>query len=218
MAGAFECRVGVACAAASSLGIEGSHLFFLGYPDGGLHQLASGPPDRPYMSKYTRFSFVHYDDTVSPGAAYTGHNLLADLNTVFNTVKPTVVLAPSPRDAHADHRTTGELVGRILAERNETGIARWWIVHGGVEWPLPKGLRMNLPLFLPPRGRGLDWQRVDLTPAEEEVKLLALRGHRSQLAVSRRFLHAFVRRNELISTVPLPRSPQPWRGTNRRQR
>ena len=199
-----ERRMGEARAAAAALGVDGSHLFFLGYPDRGLQGITAGPPNQRWLSKYTRFSRVHYSDAFSPGAAYTGSNLSADLHAIFALVKPDVVLAPSPLDAHADHRITGELVMGILEGLNEPEIARWWIVHGGVEWPLPKGLRLDLPLFLPPRGRSLDWQRVDLTREQQMVKLQALRAHKSQLSLSSRFLHAFVRRNELVSTGPLP--------------
>lgn len=199
-----ELRMGEARAAAATLGVDDSHLFFLGYPDRGLQGITTGPPDRLWLSKYTRSSLVHYPDAFSPGADYTEMNLFADLTAVFALVKPDVVLAPSPLDAHADHRVTGELIMRILDTLHQPIIARWWIVHGGVEWPLPKGLRMELPLFLPPRGRGLDWQRVDLTRQQQEVKLQALRAHRSQLNLSSRFLNAFVRRNELVSTGPLP--------------
>ncbi len=190
--------------AAQVLGVPSDHLFFLNYPDGGLQHLFLDYYVRPYRSTYTGLAAVSHADALSPGAAFTGENLQRDLTTVFDQVNPTVVLAPSPQDRHPDHRTAGDLTLRILGNANEVIKARWWIVHGGLEWPLPKGLRPRLPLYPPPRGRGLPWQRVDLTPEQEDVKLHALQAHRTQMSFEPRFMRAFVRRNELWSPEPLP--------------
>ncbi|WP_407938925.1 hypothetical protein [Meiothermus taiwanensis] len=38
----------------------------------------------------------------------------------------------------------------VAAER-----LRFWMVHGGLEWPLPKGLHPQLPLEPTPWGKGL---------------------------------------------------------------
>ncbi|MCL6569368.1 MAG: PIG-L family deacetylase, partial [Meiothermus silvanus] len=119
-------------------------------------------------------------------------------------VKPTLILAPSPQDAHPDHRATGELAIRVLGRRGELERLRYWIVHGGLEWPLPKGLHPALPLEPPPRGRGLPWERLDLDSEEEQTKLEATRAHVSQMELLSRFMLAFVRKNELYSPTPLP--------------
>lgn len=202
-------RMGEARSAALALGVPAANLYFLGYPDGGLQRLFLDYFTQPYRSKYTDQTAVSYAAALSPGAEYTGENLLKDLQTVFDQVAPTVVLAPSPEDRHPDHRTAGDLTLRILGASGTVDSARWWIVHGGLEWPLPKGLRENLPLYPPPRGHGLEWQRVDLTPAQEAVKLAAVNAHNTQVEIEPRFMHAFVRRNELLSTTPLPQSGGP---------
>lgn len=199
-----ERRIGEAKDAAKVLGVPAENLTFLDYPDGGLQRMFLDYYTQPYRSTYTGLNQVTYADALSPGSAFTGENLLADLKSVFERVNPTVVLAPSPEDRHPDHRTAGDLSLRILGETGSAHKGRWWIVHGGVEWPLPKGLRPNLPLFPPPRGRGLAWQRVDLTPEQEDVKLNALRAHKTQIDFEPRFMVAFVRRNELLSAEPLP--------------
>lgn len=201
-------RVGEARAAAHVLGVPGDHLVFLDYPDAGLQRLFLDYYERPYRSPTTGLSAVAYEGALSPGAAFTGEHFMRDVRSVFDAVGPTVVLAPSPEDRHPDHRTAGDAVLRIFGAFEAAGVtpprAEWWIVHGAVEWPLPKGLRPRLPLYPPPRGRGLPWQRVDLTPEEVGVKREAVRAHRSQMEVEARFMDAFVRRNELLSLEPLP--------------
>lgn len=189
--------------AAGILGIPEANLYFLGYPDRGLLPLITDPLRR-YRSPLTGMDRVPYPETLSPGAAYTGQNLERDLEGVLDRVKPTLILAPSPQDAHPDHRATGELAIRVLGRRGELERLRCWIVHGGLEWPLPKGLHPTLPLEPPPRGRGLEWERLDLDPQEVQTKLEATRAHASQMELLSRFMLAFVRQNELLSPTPLP--------------
>ena len=189
--------------AAGILGIPEANLYFLGYPDRGLLPLITDPLRR-YRSPLTGMDRVPYPETLSPGAAYTGQNLERDLEGVLDRVKPTLILAPSPQDAHPDHRATGELAIRVLGRRGELERLRYWIVHGGLEWPLPKGLHPTLPLEPPPRGRGLEWERLDLDPQEVQTKLEATRAHASQMGLLSRFMLAFVRQNELLSPTPLP--------------
>jgi LmbE family N-acetylglucosaminyl deacetylase len=202
-------RMGEARAAAKVLGVPLANLRFLGYPDRGLQRLFLDYYYEPFTSPYTGVSAVPYPDALSPGVAYTGENLERDTRRLIEQIRPTVVLAPSPEDAHPDHRTTGDLVIRILGQRRELSIARFWIVHGGLEWPLPKGLHPGLPLEPPPRGRALEWARVSLKPDQVSKKLEAVRAHRSQILILGRFMEAFVRQNELISPDPLPEAPPP---------
>lgn len=193
-------RMAEARQAASALGLHPSHLHFLCYPDRGLLHLFLEHYCTPYTSPQTRLDRVAYPGCRTPGAPYTGQALEADLEGVMAQVRPTLLLAPSPLDAHADHRATGYLALRLL----RPGLsALFWIVHGGVEWPLPKGLHPTLPLEPPPRGRGLPWQRLDLTPPVRAAKEAALLAYRSQMEILGRFLLAFVRQNELFSPHPL---------------
>lgn len=197
-------RMGEARAGAKLMGVPEDHLRFLGYPDQGLLRLFLDYYYYPFTAPHTGVDRVPYPGTLSPGALYTGENLERDLERVLDEIKPTVVLAPSPLDAHPDHRATGDLVLRILGKRKELHKARFWIVHGGLEWPLPKGLHPGLPLEPPPRGRRLPWQRVPLTEAQIQTKLAAARAHHSQIIIIGRFMEAFVRQNELLSPLPLP--------------
>ncbi|WP_019586219.1 PIG-L deacetylase family protein [Deinococcus apachensis] len=206
LAGLGTRRIGEATRAAGALGVPRAHLTFLGYPDGGLLHLFLENYAQPYASRYTRATRVPYPQALSPGAPYTGESVNRDLGRVLDRVRPDLVLAPSPEDRHPDHRATSYFVTRLLARRGETGRLRFWIVHGGLEYPLPKGLHRGLPLMVPPRGEGLAWERVDLSGAQEDGKLRALREHRSQMNVMDRFLLAFVRENELLTRQVVPQT------------
>ena len=205
-----ERRIEEARAAAAALGLDPEALTFLGYPDGGLMHLLLNHYQHPYASKSTGVARVPYDDALSTGAEYTGRSLERDLARVVERIDPTVVLTCSPRDAHRDHRAAGYATMRVLGERAfETRIG-WYIVHGAYEYPLPKGYWPTLPLYPAPRGRGMPWRRVDLTPEQVERKARAIRAHASQVSVMRRFLLAFARRNELVSPVPIPVRDELW--------
>lgn len=197
-------RIEEARSAAKVLGVPQANLRFLGYPDQGLQRLFLDYYYEPYTSPRTGASTVPYAGTLSPGVAYTGQNLERDVELLFQQIQPTLVLAPSPEDAHGDHRTTGDLAIRVLGKRKELAKGRFWIVHGGLEWPLPKGLHTQLFLQPPPRGRGLEWTRVMLSKEQVKTKLQAIRAHASQTALLNRFMQAFVRQNELLTPEPLP--------------
>ncbi|MDW8426599.1 MAG: PIG-L family deacetylase, partial [Meiothermus sp.] len=199
-----QTRMQEARKAAEVLGVPSEHLRFLGYPDQGLLRLFLDYYYFPYTAPRTGVNRVPYPGTLSPGALYTGENLERDVERLFEEIRPTLVLAPSPLDAHPDHRATGDLALRLLGKRRELDRARFWIVHGGLEWPLPKGLHKSLPLEPPPRGHGLPWQRVPLQLEQVERKLEAARAHHSQILILGRFMEAFVRSNELLSPLPLP--------------
>ncbi|WP_216318935.1 PIG-L deacetylase family protein [Deinococcus aestuarii] len=194
-------RIREATRAAAALGVPASHLFFLGYPDGALLHMLTANSSAPTVSPHTGATRVPYPQALSPGAPYTAASLRRDLSTVLGRVRPDVVLLPSTHDFHHDHVATSLVTAQLLAARGETGRERLWIVHGGLEWPVPKGLHEGFPLLIPPRGRHLAWTRFGLTGGQQDTKLRALRAHASQMEVMPRFMEAFVRENELI-TLP----------------
>jgi LmbE family N-acetylglucosaminyl deacetylase len=194
-----EVRIAEARAAMATLGVEPSQMLFLGYPDRGLHPLLTDYYTRTFRSKYTGSSNVLYAEALSPGAEYQGRNLERDFDAVLERVQPSIVLAPSPEDRHPDHSAAGELALRALARRQLAGRVRFWIVHGGTTWPRPHRYRPNLPMPAPAFTADLGWERFDLTPAERERKLAALRAHRSQMQLMRPFLIAFVRADEIFA-------------------
>ncbi|OLV15708.1 hypothetical protein [Deinococcus marmoris] len=128
------------------------------------------------------------------------------------------MLLPSTSDFHKDHIATSLFTQEALKQRGWTPHARYWIVHGRLEWPVPKGLHEGFPLPISPRGFHLLRQRVDLNQQDENQKLEALQAHSSQTMGMRRFMEAFVRQNELIypDRNRQPRRRHEERGRGRR--
>jgi len=79
-----------------------------------------------------------------------------DFNGVLERVKPTLVLAPSLQDTHPDHRGTGLLVWRTMTARGEQDRVRYWIVHGGREWPAPPGYHPSFAQTVAIRGGSVE--------------------------------------------------------------
>jgi LmbE family N-acetylglucosaminyl deacetylase len=190
--------------AASILGVAGDQLFFLGYPDGGVLKLITDNYATPFTSRFTSASAVPYSQAMYPGHPYTGQSLESDFGSVLDHVRPTLVLAPSPRDAHPDHRAAGILTLRALAARHEPSNGRYWIVHGGRLWPIPRGYDPERDLPPPPLGRRSSQASFELQPAEVHGKYLAVSAYRTQTNVMPSFLLSFVRRNEWYSSIPPP--------------
>ena len=195
--------------AAEILGVPEEERVFLGYPDQGLLRLFLTHYYLPFTSPHTALVKVSYPGSRSPGAPYTGQALEADLESVVQEFAPTRVLTPGPRDAHPDHQATAYFAMRILGKLGWEDKLRYYIIHGGYEYPLPKGLHPRLPLYPAPRGRRLPWRRVELTEAQVQRKLEATRAHVSQLRLIGNFMLAFVRRNELFSPLPIPVQARP---------
>ncbi len=191
-------------AAAAALGLEEAALTFLSYPDQGLLRLFLTHYYLPYVSPHTELERVSYPGSYRLGAEYTGRELESDLERIIRDYVPTRVLAPSPRDAHPDHQATAYFAMRVLGKLGWEERLRYYIVHGGYEYPLPKGLHPRLPLYPAPRGRRLPWRRLELNDEQVERKLAAVRAHASQMRLLREFMLAFVRRSELSSPLPIP--------------
>ena len=190
--------------AATILGVPPDRLYFLGYPDRGLFPLVTDYYATPYRSKFTDAGAVPYTNALFPGHTYTGQNLERDFGSVLERVHPTLVLAPSPRDSHPDHRATGVATIRAMSRRNELSRVRYWIVHGGGFWPTPSGYLPGLEMSPAPLGQGLSQTPFKLEPGEEEHKHLAISAYHTQMDVMSSFLLSFVRTSELYSMNPVP--------------
>lgn len=196
-------RMAEASRVAELLDVAPGERFFLGYPDGGIAHLLHDNHDLPYRSAHTGVSAVPYGEAFLPGAAYTGGNLERDLRAVIDRVQPTWVLAPTPLDEHEDHRATGELVIRAMRALGRLDRVRYWIVHGGFEWPWPRGLHMDAALVAPRRARALPWHDFALLPQERAEKASAVRVYKTQMRLTSSFMLSFVKRNEIYSSAPL---------------
>ncbi len=197
-------RLREARAAAAMLGVPGASQFVLGYPDRGIEALLGSYFNRSYRSRYTANTHVRYAGAVSPDASYTGANLEHNMMQVLDEFRPTLVFAPAPQDLHPDHRASGELVQRILAQRGELAALRYWIIHAH-HWPRPYGLNPALSLLPPPAAAALAWHSLPLSASDRTGKLAAISAHESQLRIMGPLMKAFVRANELFA----PAAPAP---------
>jgi LmbE family N-acetylglucosaminyl deacetylase len=197
-----ERRMREARAATALLGVPAAGKLFLGYPDRGVAALLGAHYRVPYRSRFTAAAAVPYAGAVFPGHPYTGASLERDFAAILARVRPTLVLAPSPRDSHPDHSAAGLLTLRALARLDELSAVRLWIVHGGEGWPAPRGLYPGLPLTPAPRAAGVPVAPFALEPLEEDTQLAALRAYETQLRTLAPFLLAFVRTTELFSAAP----------------
>jgi LmbE family N-acetylglucosaminyl deacetylase len=197
-------RMQEAVRAAELLDVAPAQRFFLGYPDGGITYLLGDNHDLPYRSPHTGVAAVPYARAFLPGAAYTGASLEQSLRAVIDRVQPTWVLAPTPLDEHEDHRATGALVIRTMEGLGHLDRVRYWIVHGGIGWPWPRGLHPEEALVPPARARALPWEDFPLVPPERDQKASAIRVYDTQMRLTSSFMLSFVKRNEIYSAAPLP--------------
>jgi LmbE family N-acetylglucosaminyl deacetylase len=192
-------RMEEARSAGARLGVITAGQLFLGYPDGGLLELLGEHRTTPYTSPTTGASAVPYSDALHPGHPYTGESLERDFLEVLARVRPSLILAPTPLDAHADHRAAGLLAQALGARSPGAPAVLYWIVHGGAGWPKPADLMPGIPLTAAPLARQLGQTTFELAPAEEDGKLAALQAYQTQLRLTAPFLLSFVRTNELYS-------------------
>jgi len=199
-----ERRMREARTATSLLGVPAQGQLFLGYPDRGLAELLAAHRTLPYTSPFNGAAAVPYPDALYPAHPYSGASLERDLAAVIERVHPTLILAPTPLDAHPDHRAAGEATIEVATRLELLGAVRYWIVHGGEGWPSPRGLVKGVPLTPAPLMHGIAQTPFVLAPGEEDRKQRALEAYATQMRVLAPFLLAFVRSDELFATLPSP--------------
>jgi LmbE family N-acetylglucosaminyl deacetylase len=219
-------------AALAVLGVPAERITFLGYPDGGIAQLWNRhwTPDEPYRSAFTGCTRSPYPDSFRRSAVYCGQDLMQDLETLLQRLKPDWLYVPHPGDDHPDHWATHCFAVAALEEMRDRRArlgADWqpndarlstYLVHRG-DWPVPQGLHREARLVPPASMARLDTQWSTMTLPEQAMadKEAALRCYRSQTAVMKRFLTSFIRQDELFGAMqpelltPTAPGQRPWR-------
>ena len=192
------------------LGIPPERILFLGYPDRGLMALADQgrEPGRPFVSPFTKASASPYGLAFRPQAAYTGSDIMRDLDAVLLGVRPTVVLTHHEADRHRDHQALNRLVRQAIRSLERHDLVPGprlytYLVHA---WDFPRPLRyMPDASLLPPKSLQAShhWVRFDLTADELAAKQAAIGEYRSQLdsPYLRLLLMSFLRQNELFAVA-----------------
>jgi len=195
-----------AIAAVRRLGLGGSSVRFLGFPDGGLAELWRTHWALPYVSPYTGKNRPPYADTADPRVEYEGRDLTAVMARLLADFRPTVVIMPHPNDTHPDHSSASwfvtEAVQRVEAQGRLPQDVRLltYLVHYP-SWPKLIGPAQDRRLVPIAGIAGTEWSEADLTPEELAAKRAALAEYKSQLDVMRGFLRSFAGENELLAAV-----------------
>ena len=194
--------------AMAELGVPAPHVYFLGFPDGGLDTLWRTHWDGdPLSSPTTGYDHVPYLTAWRPDVPYHGKTLLGLLLEVLEEVKPDRLVLPSAFDTHPDHwaaNAFATLAWAVSAQRNPTfcGMERLgYLVHWPT-WPMPLNYRPQMPLEAPLlllRAGEEPWHSESIAPAEVEKKRCALMAHASQAELIKPFMLAFCRSTEVFS-------------------
>lgn len=192
-------RMQEARTAAAVLGLQPQNLVFLGYPDAGLSSIFMRTwSSQPYRSGVTNTSSVPYAESVVAGQPQTARNLLADVEHVIASFRPTVIAYPNSVDNHPDHQATCLFVTAALADLQIDPRRLEYVVHAD-GWPRPFRFDPFADLYAPPAVHilGLHEEIIRLAPGEIDVKTRAIRAHASEL-LPLATLFVFVRRTEIF--------------------
>lgn len=194
--------------AMAEIGVPEQHLFFLGFPDGGLDALWRTHWDEsPWMSTTTGHSSVSYLSAWRPDVPYLGRPLLSLLLAIYEEVRPDSVILPSAFDTHPDHWATNAFATLAWAEMtrrdvNWRRVPRWgYLVHWPT-WPSPLAYRPQMPAKVPQEIRRLEqepWHTESLEESAVERKRRALLAHESQAELIKLFMMAFCRSTEVFA-------------------
>lgn len=106
------------------LGLQVKDVFFLGFPDDGLHILwtaAHWRKGHPWRSPHTGWLRPPSRDPILSGLSYSGQELEIALGRLLRKWKPQCVVLPDPRDRHPDHCAAGVFVLDVLRSLSAGG-------------------------------------------------------------------------------------------------
>ncbi len=147
-------REGESVAGLAALGVREDHVFFLGYPDGGLAQLGRTPlpPRRRIIDGACQLGNTTYGARgfgrheyhrarFGAPAVYTRENAVSDLVALLADLRPTDVIVTHPEDTHPDHAAAYTLLRSAIDRLPEGPAPRVHraMVHNGDCWPTGMG-------------------------------------------------------------------------------
>jgi LmbE family N-acetylglucosaminyl deacetylase len=168
-----------------TLGVK--DLVLLDGPDGGL--------DAMWKSRTRGTPYVSPESGRGP---FFGATLVAGLREVIDFARPTLVVAPDPRDHHPDHAAAGRFTMAALDSMHGSPNVLTYLVHDTV-WPPEHPPDDLLPRPAAREYDGTPWVSFVLTPEEIEIKRAALAAYRSERPMLGGLLDRFVRRNEVFA-------------------
>ncbi|MCX6842303.1 MAG: PIG-L family deacetylase [candidate division WOR-3 bacterium] len=199
-------RIEEAKAGAKVLGLDTTHLVFLGFPDGELADLVfeHQNDEIALKSHRTRLDRSAYDPL---RFAYRGRDIMLAIDEQVVRRHADRVFLPHPLDAHPDHWATAAFLpatrasGQRIDPRGRA-LTLYYMVHRP-GYPNRYGDDLLPPDEL--AGSGHHWYTLPLSPARVARKRAALKDHWSQTTTFGPDLYQYVACNELFD-VPLPDS------------
>jgi LmbE family N-acetylglucosaminyl deacetylase len=219
-------RIEEAKAGAKILGLDTTHLIFLGFPDGELDRLVFEHhfDEVPVQSSHTRTSGNPYG---SARSIYTGGAIVNDLYQQIARHRADRIFLPHPLDAHTDHWATAAVLPAVRelwrrfegqeagyqVEMTGSGLRNspfplssfppvyYYIVHRP---PYPSAYLSPADELSPPgdlTGTSHHWFTLPTTSQETDRTLAALRCHWSQFIDLGPDLAGYVARNELFDVI-----------------
>lgn len=204
-----ELRQQESLAALARLGVQQEQVAFLSYPDRGTPALWNDhwASNTPYQSPYSGDSKSPYTITYNPQSVYAGVDFLADMTSILESYRPDLIVYPNPQDVHPDHwgvnvftRLALTIIRHTDSSYQPTELT--YLVHRP-DYPEIKGLKPQENLTPPVILYSLNpnWYRLDLSPADADLKGQAVQDYRSQLPLLRNLMESFVRANETFAPV-----------------
>lgn len=209
-----ELRRKESLAALNSLGVKRDQIIFLGYPDFGTLEIFTKywQTNTPYRDLLTRIDRVPYTDSLSPNSAYTGENIIKDLESVIGDFKPTKIFVSHAVDFNRDHQAfylfTHIALWDLADKINQPEIYPYLVHVRG--WPKLRGLYQQLPLHIPDRLKSADinWFELQLSSAEVQQKYKAIKYYRTQIEYEPSYLISYARRHELFGNYEVLGLPE----------
>lgn len=201
--------------ALSAVGVQSDHIYFLGFPDGGLDALYRTHWQEVFASPTTNQDAVPYLNASLGQRRYCGSDLWAAIRDLMEKIQPTILAMPHALDGHPDHWATHSF-GSLAALSLAASGAPWaqslsrlqYLVHWPA-WPMPIGFRPGIEQT-PPKGlAGLErsWRSVRLSPAAVRAKREALETYVSQMELIKPYMLTFIRSTEVFEWDPVRRIP-----------
>ena len=201
--GTRRTRIREAKAGARVLGLDTTHLIFLGYPDGELDRLVFEHYfTAPLTSSHTG---VNHDPYGQSRCSYLGGAIVEELYYRIAWHHADRVFFPHPLDVHPDHWATGATLAPIkglwhLTEAGEFPAAYYYVVHRPQSPNISQDSELSPPTGL--TGPGHHWYTLPVGTHEVIKKRDALNCHWSlftEFGLSD--LSGYVARNELFELV-----------------
>lgn len=190
--------------ALASLGVDESHVHFLGYPDGHLHELTVEP--LPPIERISPTGACVRSNEVWGGTkTITSTALTDDLTALLDRLRPADVYLPHGIDTHRDHAATAVFFRRAIDRLGFSTRAHRSVVHQRGEpcWPGSCEAPYQPKAEMPPLPFPLDrYTANERLPVDAVWKLRLISAYPSQLdaPLEKDWLAGFARTNEVFFT------------------